>query len=136
MQTFQSQPAILVLEDDPNFRRLLKVALSREGHTVYTAADAQEALSLVRQEHSISLVTTDNKMPGMSGLEFLYEVEKLAPRILKVMISSTSEEELKPHLEQPGFLFAFHRKPARISEVIETIRMALSVVERKAQRAG
>jgi pilus assembly protein CpaE len=59
---------ILVVDDEPNIRKLLHRYLSGAGYTIGLAADGLEALQLVR-EHIPDLVITDVNMPNMNGLE-------------------------------------------------------------------
>lgn len=127
---------ILVLDNEDHFRKLLRSVLKREGYEVLTAKDGREALELLRGNDSISIITTDNKMPGMSGVEFLEAAEEISPTAMRIMISSSKKEELKPILDRPGFLFGFHSKPARMSEILETVRLGINIYQRKIQMAG
>lgn len=65
---------ILVVDDDDAIRMLIEMELTEEGYRVLTAANAQDALKLVKSEQ-LDLVVLDIRMPGMDGLEAL-------PRIL------------------------------------------------------
>ncbi|MGZ4844720.1 MAG: sigma-54-dependent transcriptional regulator [Candidatus Angelobacter sp.] len=69
---------ILIVEDEPRMRRLLEISLGEDGHSVYTAGDAESGLLHLRKE-SVDLVLTDLKLPGMNGLEFLQEGKRLHP---------------------------------------------------------
>ena len=60
---------ILVTDDDKNTRLLLKAVLESEGYTVYVAANGEEALTVMDQQH-IDLVVLDIMMPKMDGYEF------------------------------------------------------------------
>ncbi len=68
--------AILIVDDQPNFRFSLSVTLRREGHDVSEADDGRQAVTIL--EHApCDIVITDLKMPGMDGLSLLKEVKKL-----------------------------------------------------------
>ncbi len=70
--------AILVVDDEPNLRMTLAYILQDEGHTVTTAASAQEALQYL-QAGAYDLAFLDIKMPEVSGLTLLSEIRVLYP---------------------------------------------------------
>lgn len=75
---------ILVVDDEDNIRLLYKEELEDEGYQVILAANAEEAMAKINQEHP-DLITLDIKMPGMDGIEFLRtlkEENKNVPVIL------------------------------------------------------
>ncbi|NTV53127.1 MAG: response regulator [Candidatus Firestonebacteria bacterium] len=74
---------ILVAEDEVGIRMALTILLEEEGYQVVTACDGNEALAVVRAKE-FDLVISDIRMPGMSGLQFLEEVNKIpsAPEII------------------------------------------------------
>ena len=59
---------ILVVDDDPQIRRVMKVTLTGQGYEVDDAKNGEEALEKLR-EHRFDLVLLDMNMPGMGGLE-------------------------------------------------------------------
>ncbi len=63
---------IFLVEDDRTLRTTLADALASEGHTVTTAADGDEALSVLRTR-AFDLLVLDVMLPGPSGLEILQE---------------------------------------------------------------
>ena len=64
---------ILVVEDDPNARRLMQTVLERGGYSVYTAKDGLDALELMDQKH-VDLIVLDVMMPRMDGFAFTKEL--------------------------------------------------------------
>ncbi|MCB1900940.1 sigma-54-dependent transcriptional regulator [Cognatazoarcus halotolerans] len=65
-----SSKYILIADDEPNMRRVLEIMLRKMGHTVFAAADGQEAFELARG-NAIDLVITDLRMPRMDGITLL-----------------------------------------------------------------
>lgn len=61
---------VLVVDDDPNARLLVRTVLEHFGHTVTAAGDGETALELVAQ-HAPDLVLLDLSLPAMSGPEFV-----------------------------------------------------------------
>lgn len=60
---------ILIVDDDKNIRKLMKVYLEREGFNVYTAVDGKDALNIIDQV-KINLAIVDAMMPNIDGYEF------------------------------------------------------------------
>jgi DNA-binding response OmpR family regulator len=83
---------ILVVDDDPQVRRLLTDLLTRDGHVVDSAENAQTALQLLLK-HRYALLTTDIEMPGTSGLEMIREIRGRG-LVLPVLILSGDRESV------------------------------------------
>jgi len=86
---------ILVVDDDPNSRELLKRTLEADGFSVVTAATGEEGLELAR-ELNPSLMTLDVLMPSMDGWSVLQEV-KADPELEKIpvlMISIAGDKDM------------------------------------------
>ncbi|HEY0096234.1 MAG TPA: response regulator, partial [Archangium sp.] len=59
---------VLVVEDEPSLRRILRVYLAEQGYAATIASDAEEALALLERER-FDVVLTDLRLPTLSGLE-------------------------------------------------------------------
>ena len=66
----QKPGPVLVVDDEPNIRTFVRLALEDEGYGVLTAADGAEALEVLRATDA-SLILLDLRMPGMDGREFV-----------------------------------------------------------------
>ena len=82
----QMQP-ILVVDDKLDMRIALTHALSRSGYSVKSVSSGFEALEKFEAD-KFSLIITDIKMPGMSGIEVLGKVKKISPKIPVIMITA------------------------------------------------
>lgn len=69
---------ILVVDDEPTVRALVRDVLEMDGHEVVEAADGPSALEAVA-EHDPALMVLDIMMPGMSGLDVLRELRRDRP---------------------------------------------------------
>jgi CheY-like chemotaxis protein len=72
---------ILIVEDEPFQREMLRDFLTNEGQRVTEAENGEKALRLL-SGNSFDLVLLDFRMPGMNGLDVLREVKRLNPAIL------------------------------------------------------
>jgi len=81
---------ILVDDDDPVLRELVAFNLRREGYACTTAAEAQQAIAMVRQ-HEPSVVVLDLMMPGVTGLEVCRIVRRESD--VPILILTARDEE-------------------------------------------
>lgn len=66
---------VLIVDDNPHNLKLVRVLLSRAGHDVHTAQDAEEALALL-EDLRPKLILMDLQLPGMDGLELTRRLKK------------------------------------------------------------
>ena len=114
---------ILVVDDDKNTRVLFKAVLEAEGYTVLTAADGEEALSVLEHDH-IDLVVLDVMMPNMDGYEFTKTL-RTADNNLPILMVSAKQ---LPADKKQGFLVGiddYMTKPIDEEEMLLRIRALL-----------
>jgi CheY-like chemotaxis protein len=86
---------ILYADDMRELRRLLEVALGRDGHTVETVADGREALDrLTAAPSAFDLLITDHHMPNMNGLELVGRLRSVPFAGKIIVFSSELSEEV------------------------------------------
>lgn len=78
---------ILVVEDEASQRKLLRDFLEKEGHKVISAPNGTEALKLVKNKQ-VEIILLDYRMPDMTGLDVLKDVQKINPEIDVVIITA------------------------------------------------
>ena len=88
--TENSQVRILVVDDEPPMVELVRGYLVREGWTVLTAGDGNEALAVVRTERP-DLVVLDLMLPGLDGVEVCRQIRTFSDAYV-VMLTAKSEE--------------------------------------------
>ncbi|HJQ97133.1 MAG TPA: sigma-54 dependent transcriptional regulator, partial [Candidatus Polarisedimenticolaceae bacterium] len=80
---------VLVVEDDPDIRKILEMFLTEKGFRVKAAEGGPRALEMLAEE-PIDLILSDVRMPGMSGLELLRYLKERDPEIQLVLMSAYS----------------------------------------------
>ncbi len=115
--------AILVVDDEQSMREFLAIMLEKEGHTVQTASSGKAALKLMETE-IFSLVITDIKMPGMSGIELLETIQRISPDTQVLMITAYGSTDNAVEAMKKG-AFDYILKPFKIDEIKLIIRNAL-----------
>lgn len=84
---------ILIIEDDPNIRKLVRVNLTKRGYSVREAADSHHALDLFQTE-PFDLVLLDLMLPGMSGVDICTWI-RARSEVPIIILSARLEEDLK-----------------------------------------
>ena len=84
---------ILIVEDDPNIRKLVRVNLAKRGYTVSEAEDSHKALALF-QEIQVDLVLLDLVLPGLSGVDVCTWIRARSD-VPIIVLSARLEEDLK-----------------------------------------
>jgi signal transduction histidine kinase/CheY-like chemotaxis protein len=78
---------ILLIDDDPPVRTVLRALLMHDGHTVVEAADGPDGLARIERGECFDLVLTDLGMPGMNGWQIVRAVRLLRPGLPVVLIT-------------------------------------------------
>jgi len=115
---------ILVVDDEPNVRKVLGALLEQAGYTATLAADGHEALALVRSRDP-ELLISDLKMPGMDGLDLLRAVQKAFPEIPVVLLTAHGTIEAAVEAMKHG-AFDFLTKPFEKERVLEVVAKGLA----------
>ncbi len=84
---------ILIVEDDPNIRKLVRVNLVKRGYTVSEAADSHQAMVRFQAE-AVDLVLLDLVLPGLSGVDVCAWMRARSD-VPIIVLSARSEEDLK-----------------------------------------
>jgi len=116
---------ILIVDDNPTNRKVLRVTLEAEGLTVFEAEDGTEALRVLDREE-IAAVISDVLMPRMDGYRLCYEVRR-SERHKKIPFIFYTNTYTSPSDEQLGLQLgaqAFIRKPAAADVILNALRTA------------
>ena len=111
---------ILVVDDDPAVREIMRQDLTMEGHSVSQAADGAEALALFSSD-PFDLVITDYEMPGMKGDALVDKVRQLVPGQRIIMVSA-NWPKLGSSLSKVNLCID---KPFQLSELLLAVRRVL-----------
>lgn len=114
---------ILVIDDERSMRDFLKILLTKEGHQVATAANGEKGLEYL-QANTCDLVITDNRMPGMSGLELLEAVKEMTPDLPVIMITAFASPNDAVQAMKYG-AFDYISKPFNVDEIKSVITAAI-----------
>lgn len=124
-----SKPVILIIDDEPNIRKLVGEILEDEGYQVFVAEDGPLGLKLMEQ-NTVSLVLLDVWLPGMGGIEILDMIRSLYSMIPVIMISGHASVDIAVKAVKMG-AFDFLEKPLGTEKIITQVRNALEIFQLK-----
>ncbi len=127
----QSKARILVIDDDPFFRRLLQAHLSQAGYAVVLAEDAVEGGKALLQP-DFDLVICDINMPFMTGLELVSLLRGSDETAGTPVIFASSHRDTKTLLEVETLGAAgYLTKPFQSEQLLETVERCLMQHKRR-----
>lgn len=111
---------ILLAEDDPSVAGIAEVMLSDLGHKIVQAANADEALQILRSDAEIDLLLSDVVMPGgLDGVQLAKQAVEVRPQLKVLLCSGYAGESLDLALAEGAWPFL--RKPYLVSELAEAL---------------
>jgi DNA-binding NtrC family response regulator len=116
---------ILCVDDEPNILRALCWLLQREFEVV-TAASGREGLDLVRSD-DFDVIISDQRMPEMSGIDFLKEAKAIAPRALRILLTGYSDLDAVLRSVNESEIFRYVTKPWNVMELPRIVAQAAEI---------
>ncbi|MDD3594364.1 MAG: response regulator [Candidatus Gastranaerophilales bacterium] len=114
---------ILAVDDEENNLQLLNRTL-RRNYTVVTADNGIAALEILKKDPEFDMIISDHKMPQMSGVELLKEVNDHFPGIIRILITAYSEVPILIDAINSGKIYRYIKKPWMPEEVLLTVEKA------------
>jgi CheY-like chemotaxis protein len=120
-----SPPAqtLLIVDDDVNVLASLHRLFRRDGYQILTAASPSEAFELLAL-HAVQVILCDQRMPAMSGTEFLSKVKELYPETIRIILSGYTGLEAVLDAINRGAIYRFYTKPWDDTQLRDNIRLA------------
>jgi serine/threonine-protein kinase len=118
-------PRVLFLDDEERILKTMK-ALFRSKYDVVTATDGQTALDYLRRDR-VHLVVSDQRMPGMTGVEFLRKAKDVSPNTMRILLTGYSDLSAILGSINDGEVFRFISKPWDNQEIQKVIGEAVDI---------
>jgi DNA-binding response OmpR family regulator len=116
---------VLIVDDEGNIRRMMRLTLEADGYEVEDAADGTAALERFGDGSRFDAVVLDQKMPGMDGIETLRQMLRRSPRATIIMVTAFGSIDLAVDAMKAGAR-DFLRKPLTPALLRDAVRAALS----------
>lgn len=119
---------ILFIDDDANLLAAFQRNL-RKQFEFDTALGGQEGLEKLRTHGPYALLVVDMRMPGMDGVEFLEQAQKLAPDTVRMMLTGNADQQTAVDAVNRGQVYRFLNKPCPVEVLIPAIEEGLKRFE-------
>ena len=116
---------ILIVDDERNILNSLSRLLATEDRQILLASSAEEAWELIKDKGSIDLVISDNRLPGMSGIEFLAKVRQVRSDTIRMLVTGYPDLESAVAAINKGQVYRYILKPWENEELRLLVRQAL-----------
>src|SRR6185503_6619793 len=126
-------PRILIVDDDHGQRSLLETFLRAQGFRTQSAASGEAALQLLAEDE-FSMMISDVRMPGMSGIETLRRVRQKHPDLPVLLVTAFADIRSAVTAMRDGAV-NYLAKPIDLEELITTVRLALDPTSRPVSSA-
>lgn len=114
--------AVLIVEDERVARRALSALLAYHGFETAVAASAEEALAIAcrfQDQSPRRVALVDFNLPGMNGLEFISQLERIDPAAVPVLMTASSEETVGEAVRDCNLVYL--RKPLELGQLLNVI---------------
>ncbi len=133
MENASQKPTILVVDDEPEIRKLVSAMLSRSGYQIILADTGEQAIKLFRkQAKSIDLLLTDVVAPGMAGPTLADQLTELKPDLRVLFMSGYDNRQVvQKYVVEKGSLlltkpFTLKQLEAKVAEALKSQKVAKS----------
>jgi len=118
-------PAVLVVDDEPASVNLLRITL--RGYDVHTATTGDEGLQLLAAHPEIAVAIVDQRMPGMSGTEFIQHTIEPYPHLVRIILTGYTDIQSLIEAINAGRVYRYLTKPWKKDDLRVAVRQGLEV---------
>jgi len=121
--TGPSTATLLLVDDDPHAIMALELLLADDGYQVLTAASASEGFDVLAR-HEVQVLICDERMPGMTGTDFLAQVKDMHPNTLRIILSGCADDAALLGSINRSEVYRYYTKPWDAARLRDSVRDA------------
>jgi signal transduction histidine kinase/FixJ family two-component response regulator len=125
---------ILYVDDEPDNLRVFELTFRRD-FSVLTATSADEGMEILNA-NPVAVVLSDQRMPGVTGVEFLSRVRELDPDTLRILVTAYGDAEILGDAINDGSIYRYIPKPWEPEDMRITLRRAIEVYALERERTA
>ena len=121
---------ILLVDDETSITKALNRLFRKDGYHILTASSGQEGLDLLKKvEKPVSLFVSDQRMPGMTGAQFLEKAKKIFPDAIRFLLTGYSDMDAIVAAVNKGEIHRYLTKPWNDDDLMLQVRQSLEQYE-------
>lgn len=125
---------ILIVDDEPANLRALE-RLFAERYSVITATSGEQGLLLL-DTHNVALIISDQRMPGMTGIEFLKKAAELRASTVRMLLTGYTDVDALVESINSGVVYRYITKPWSNSDMLQSVQRAVEHYESRRKQCG
>ncbi len=125
-KTTAKRSSILFVDDEENILKSVKRLFLDEPYEIFTAGSGQEALDLLNRNREVAVIVSDQRMPAMSGAEFLGKSRELVPDAVRIVLTGYADIRAAVDAINKGGAYRYIGKPWNDDELLSIVREAVS----------
>lgn len=116
---------VLLVDDEPNITKALRRLLMEvDQYQILIASSGADALKLLEENLDVGVIISDQRMPQMTGVEFLAQARKLAPDAVRILLTGYADIEASVNAINKGAVFRYLTKPWEDHDLLGVIAEA------------
>ncbi|MFH1491671.1 MAG: response regulator, partial [Pseudomonadota bacterium] len=121
---------ILLVDDEKSITNALQRLFRKERYGILTASNGREGLEAIRRfEKPISLIISDQRMPEMTGAEFLEKAREILPEAIRFLLTGYSDMDAVINAVNNGQIQKYITKPWNDGDLLLQVKQALEQYE-------
>lgn len=117
---------ILVVDDEKfNLDAIRRTLRSEKEYKLYLATDGKEALQILNEVHPVHIIITDQRMPGMSGIELLQKSLAISPNSIRIILTAYTDITDMVDAINKGQVYRYLIKPWKPDELKITLKLGI-----------
>ena len=128
--TLSHEHTILLVDDELAITKALHRLFRKGGFRIFTASSGREGLDVLQKAESpVSLIISDQRMPGMTGAQFLEKAKKMAPDAIRFLLTGYSDMDAIVDAVNNGEIHRYLTKPWNDDDLFLQVQQSLTQYE-------
>jgi len=124
---YKQKIKVMLVDDEENILKSIRRSLIDENFQILTACSGDEALNLLNEHPDVALIISDQRMPGMSGIEFLSLSRSVVPHAFRILLTGFADVEAAINSINMSSVFRFILKPWDSEVLLEAVHSAIEL---------